>query len=44
MSDNTVLQAQHLKKYYKKVRAVEDVSFEVRRGEIFGFLVHSHQR
>jgi ABC-2 type transport system ATP-binding protein len=38
MSDNTVLQAQHLKKYYRKVRAVEDVSFEVRRGEIFGFL------
>jgi len=38
MSVNTVLQAQHLKKYYRGVRAVEDVSFEVRRGEIFGFL------
>lgn len=38
MSDTIVLQAQHLKKYYRKVRAVEDVSFEVRRGEIFGFL------
>ena len=38
MSANTVLRAQHLKKYYRKVRAVEDVSFEVRQGEIFGFL------
>ncbi len=38
MSVNTVLQAQHLKKYYRGVRAVEDVSFEVRKGEIFGFL------
>src|ERR1019366_9050553 len=27
-----------LKKYYRSVRAVEDVSFEVRKGEIFGFL------
>jgi ABC-type uncharacterized transport system ATPase subunit len=38
MSVNTVLQAQRLKKYYRSVRAVEDVSFEVRKGEIFGFL------
>ncbi len=38
MSINTVLRAEHLKKYYRGVRAVEDVSFEVRRGEIFGFL------
>jgi ABC-type multidrug transport system ATPase subunit len=38
MDVNTVLQVQHLKKYYRNVRAVEDVSFEVRQGEIFGFL------
>lgn len=38
MDVNTVLQVQHLKKYYRSVRAVEDVSFEVRQGEIFGFL------
>ncbi|HEY7420275.1 MAG TPA: ABC transporter ATP-binding protein [Ktedonobacteraceae bacterium] len=38
MSVNIVLQVQHLKKYYRSVRAVEEVSFEVRQGEIFGFL------
>jgi len=38
MDVNSVLQVQHLKKYYRNVRAVEDVSFEVRQGEIFGFL------
>ena len=38
MDVNPVLQVQHLKKYYRNVRAVENVSFEVRQGEIFGFL------
>jgi ABC-type multidrug transport system ATPase subunit len=39
MSDTTILRASHLKKYYRgNVRAVEDISFEVRQGEIFGFL------
>jgi ABC-2 type transport system ATP-binding protein len=43
MSD-VVLEAEHLSKTFavgffrKKVRAVEDLSLEVRRGEIFGFL------
>jgi ABC-type multidrug transport system ATPase subunit len=38
MNTDTVIRASHLKKYFGKVRAVEDVSLEVRRGEVFGFL------
>jgi ABC-2 type transport system ATP-binding protein len=33
-----VIQVQNLRKTYGKIVAVDDVSFEVRRGEIFGFL------
>ncbi|MFT5143904.1 MAG: ABC-2 type transport system ATP-binding protein [Rhodothermales bacterium] len=33
-----VIQVQNLRKTYGKTVAVDDVSFEVRRGEIFGFL------
>lgn len=33
-----IIQVEHLKKYYKEVRAVDDVSFAVERGELFGFL------
>ncbi|MBO0791560.1 MAG: ATP-binding cassette domain-containing protein, partial [Ktedonobacteraceae bacterium] len=33
-----ILRTQHLKKHFGSVRAVEDVSISVRRGEIFGFL------
>lgn len=29
---------EHLKKYYKDVKAVDDISFCVERGELFGFL------
>ncbi len=29
---------QHLKKYYGKVKAVDDISFQVEKGERFGFL------
>ncbi|MBN1430742.1 MAG: ABC transporter ATP-binding protein [Anaerolineae bacterium] len=38
MSHNTVFETTHLKKHFGNVKAVEDVSFEVRRGEVFGFL------
>jgi ABC-type multidrug transport system ATPase subunit len=38
MSTDYVLQTHHLKKYFGSVHAVEDVSLNVRRGEIFGFL------
>ncbi len=27
-----------LKKYFKEVKAVDDVSFQVEKGELFGFL------
>lgn len=33
-----IISVQHLKKYYKDVKAVDDVSLEVNEGEIFGFL------
>jgi ABC-2 type transport system ATP-binding protein len=33
-----VLQTEHLRKYYRTVHAVEDISLHVRSGEIFGFL------
>lgn len=29
---------EHLKKYYKDVKAVDDISFSVEKGELFGFL------
>ena len=40
MTTNTdyVLQTQQLKKYFGSVHAVEDVSLNIKRGEIFGFL------
>ena len=34
----TVIRASHLKKYFKQVKAVDDISFEIKRGELFGFL------
>ena len=34
----TVIQVEHLTKYYGDFIAIEDVSFEVKRGEIVGFL------
>lgn len=33
-----VIRVEHLKKYFKEVRAVDDISFSVERGELFGFL------
>ncbi len=30
--------AEHLKKYYGDVKAVDDISFSVEQGELFGFL------
>lgn len=35
---NAIISVRHLKKYFKDVRAVDDVSFEVREGELFAFL------
>ncbi|MBQ6786448.1 MAG: ABC transporter ATP-binding protein [Lachnospiraceae bacterium] len=33
-----VIRVEHLKKYFKDVKAVDDISFSVERGELFGFL------
>lgn len=38
MGSEFVLQTEHLRKYYRTVHAVEDISLHVRSGEIFGFL------
>ena len=34
----TAITVEHLKKYYKDVKAVDDISFSVEKGELFGFL------
>ena len=34
----TMIKVQHLKRYFGKVRAVDDISLKVERGELFGFL------
>jgi len=33
-----IIEIKNLKKYYGKARGIEDVSFEVKEGEIFGFI------
>ncbi|MGF7141599.1 multidrug/hemolysin transport system ATP-binding protein [Anaerotaenia torta] len=33
-----IIQVKHLKKYFKEMRAVDDISFRVKRGELYGFL------
>lgn len=36
--ENPVLEVKHLKKYYGKIRGIEDVSIQLNKGEIFGFI------
>ncbi len=33
-----IIKIEHLKKYFKDIKAVDDISFEVRKGELFAFL------
>ncbi len=33
-----LIRVEGLKKYYKDIKAVDDISFEVRYGEVFAFL------
>jgi len=33
-----IIQVKHLKKYFREIKAVDDISFRVRRGELYGFL------
>lgn len=32
------IKVSHLKKYFRDIKAVDDISFEVKKGELFGFL------
>ena len=36
--DNIVLEISNLKKYYGKIRGVEDVSIRLTKGEVYGFI------
>ena len=36
--DNCILELKDLKKYYGKIRGIEDVSLKLHEGEIFGFI------
>lgn len=38
MTSDTLIQVEHVTRYYGTLRAVHDVSFDVRRGEVLGFL------
>lgn len=33
-----IIKVNHLKKYFKEVKAVDDISFRVKKGELYGFL------
>lgn len=35
---DNIIQVRNLKKYFPKVKAVDDISFDVKEGELFGFL------
>ncbi len=38
MTANNIIEINHLKKYFKDVKAVEDISFSIKKGEFFAFL------
>jgi ABC-2 type transport system ATP-binding protein len=38
MDNNRIIEVKNLKKYFETVKAVDGISFEVRKGEIFGLL------
>ncbi|MFX0012399.1 MAG: ATP-binding cassette domain-containing protein, partial [Candidatus Hermodarchaeota archaeon] len=38
MNNNVMISVRNLKKYFGNVKAVDDISFEVKDGEIFGLL------
>lgn len=33
-----IIKVKHLKKYFQGMKAVDDISFSVQKGEMFGFL------
>lgn len=38
MITNNIIEINHLKKYFKDVKAVDDISFSIKKGEFFAFL------
>ncbi len=38
MITNNIIEINHLKKYFKDVKAVDDISFAIKKGEFFAFL------
>ena len=38
MKPKVAIKVSHLKKYFGEIHAIDDISFEVKKGEIFGFL------
>ena len=38
MTANNIIEINHLKKYFKDVKAVDDISFSIKKGEFFAFL------
>ncbi len=38
MSSNSVIEARNVKKYFGEIKAVDDISFDIKAGEIFAFL------
>ena len=41
MADDVLLRVEHLCQYFKSVKAVDDVSFDIHRGEVFGLVGES---
>ena len=41
MSDNVLLSVRHLSQHFKSLKAVDDVSFDVMKGEVFGLVGES---
>ncbi|NTW62127.1 ATP-binding cassette domain-containing protein, partial [Candidatus Saccharibacteria bacterium] len=35
---DSIIKIKNLKKYFGKLHAVDDISFDIKKGEIFGFL------
>ncbi len=41
MTDNVLLRVEHLSQYFKSNKAVDDISFDIKKGEVFGLVGES---